>query len=277
MLSRANVIGLIAGFGLVLAVGAAQAAAEREEGKLLTATKVLEELQATRDQYIPDRLLERAYGIAVVPDVAKVAFWGGGRYGKGVLVVRDQNGNFSSPIFIRLAGGSFGLQVGVQSADIVLVFTTKAGIEGITDGKMTLGGDASVAAGPVGRAASAGTDANFTAEVYSYSRARGLFAGVALDGTALTIDKGSNARFYNKYDAPVADIISGTLKTSSPASETFLATISKSTSVRAATTTPAAPAPAAPATPDPSAPPPASSSGATTFPMEDQSPGEDPK
>lgn len=276
MLSRANVIGLLAALILPLAVTSARAAAEREEGKLLTATQVLEELQKTKDQSIPDRLLQRAYGIAVVPDVPKIAFFAGGRYGKGVLVVRGKDGNFSSPVFIRLAGGSFGFQAGVQEADIVLVFTTKAGIEGITGGKMTLGADASVAAGPVGRAASAGTDQNFAAEVYSYSRARGLFAGIALDGTSLSIDRGSNERFYNKNDAPAADIIAGTINRSdAPSVQRFLAAIGRSTSTGASTT----PAPSSPdgSTPQPTPAPAPTSSGATTFPMEDPTPGQEPK
>ena len=275
MLSRANVIGLLAALILPLTFTSARAAAEREEGKLLTATQVLEELQKTRDQAIPDRLLERAYGIAVVPDVPKIAFIAGGRYGKGVLVVRGKDGNFSSPVFIRLGGGSIGLQWGVQEADIVLVFTTKAGIEGITGGKMTLGADASVAAGPVGRAASAGTDQNFAAEVYSYSRARGLFAGIALDGTSLSIDRGSNERFYNKHDAPAADIIAGTITRNDAPVQRFLAAIGRSTATAgtSATTSPASPDSGSPQP----TPPPASSSGATTFPMEDPTPGQEPK
>jgi lipid-binding SYLF domain-containing protein len=275
MLSRANVLNWVAGFTLALASAQAPAAAEREQGKLLTATQVLEELQATKDQAIPDRLLERAYGIAIVPDVAKVAFWGGGRYGKGVLAVRDKNGHFTSPVFIRLAGGSFGAQFGVQSTDIVLVFTTRAGIEGITDGKLTLGGDASVAAGPVGRQASAGTDANFAAEVYSYSRAKGLFIGVALDGTAITIDRGANAAFYGKRDASASDIINGTLRSNDEASRRFLASISKSTSPSSGAATSNSEAPAgntAPSTPAPS-----SSSDVRTYPMEDPAPGQEPK
>ena len=160
----------------------------REEGRLLTASEVLEELRNARDQSIPDRLLERAYGIAVIPDLTKVAFFAGGRHGHGVLVVRDSKGRFSNPSFISMTGGSFGWQWGVQNADIVLVFTTPKGVEGITGGKLTLGADASVAAGPVGRTASAATDQNFKAEVYSYSRTRGAFAGLALDGTVISID-----------------------------------------------------------------------------------------
>src|SRR6202007_1729226 len=116
---------------------------------------------------------------------------------------------FSSPVFITMTGGSFGWQWGVQSTDIVLVFTSPKGIEGISGGKVTLGADASVAAGPVGRQASAATDTSFKAEVYSYSRNRGVFAGVSLDGTAITIDDDANEDFYHKPGVASADIISG--------------------------------------------------------------------
>ncbi len=116
-------------------------------------------------------------------------------------------------MFITLAGGSFGWQIGVQSTDLVLVFTTRSGVEGITDGKLTLGADASVAAGPVGRTASAATDATFTgAEIYSYSRSSGIFAGVALDGTAISIDKKANADFYGERRVGASDIISGSVR-----------------------------------------------------------------
>src|SRR5579883_3413719 len=148
--------------GLVLAFTAIAAHAQaREEGRLLLATQVLNDIRDSRDQGIPDRLLERAYGIAVIPDLTKVAFFAGGRHGRGVLVVRDGKGRFSAPVFISMTGGSFGWQWGVQSTDIVLVFTTRKGVQGIAGGKVTLGADASVAAGPVGRTASAATDANF--------------------------------------------------------------------------------------------------------------------
>lgn len=278
MISRAHFISLLAGTTLAFLAMPSQAAG-REEARILTATQVLEELRASRDQFIPDRLLERAYGIAVVPDVAKVAFVAGGRRGKGVFVVRDKDGRFTSPVFISLTGGSFGWQAGVQESDIVLVFTTRAGIEGITDGKLTLGGDASVAAGPVGRQASASTDANFAAEVYSYSRARGLFAGIALDGTALTIDQRANANFYHKAGASASDIINGTLTNNDPPTQHFLAAIAASTapaskSAASGAAAPATPAePAAPATP--AAPPP--SGAAQSYPMEDPQPGQEPK
>jgi lipid-binding SYLF domain-containing protein len=189
-----------------------------------------------------------------------------------VLVVRDKAGKFTNPIFVRIGGGSFGWQAGVQSTDIVLVFTTRAGIEGITDGKMTLGADASVAAGPVGRQATAATDASFSAEVYSYSRARGLFAGVALDGSALTINARGNAAFYRKRGVTASDIINGAVSTDAEGARRFLTAINTSTS---GSQTAAAPAGTTPGT-ETTAPPPASGE-ARTFPMEDQAPGEEPK
>src|ERR1044072_3988465 len=156
-------------------------ASAREEARLIEASGVLEELRGQRDTLIPDRLMSRAYGIAVIPNVVKVAVGVGGRRGSGALVVRDANGRFSNPIMVSITGGHVGWKNGVQSTDIVLVFPTRKSTEGIPDGKLALGGDASVAAGPVGRSASAATDQNFTAEVYSYSRNRGLFAGVSLE------------------------------------------------------------------------------------------------
>jgi lipid-binding SYLF domain-containing protein len=258
--------------GIAFTTSATQLHAQaREEGHLLMATQVLEELSATPDTFIPDRLLERAYGIAVVPDVTKVAFIAGGRRGTGVLVVRDKNGRFSNPVFIALTGGSFGWQAGVQSTDIVLVFTTRTGIEGITGGKVTLGADASVAAGPVGRQASVATDSNFSAEVYSYSRNRVLFAGIALDGSVLSIDRGANALFYKKPGATASEIINGEVTTNDNTAQRFLAAILTSTGGN--TTAAAAPVVGT------SAPPPAAapSSDVKTFPMADPQPGKDPK
>jgi len=282
MRTRVSLLSLITCVALSLGATAAHAQA-REQGKLLVAAQVLDELRATRDQFIPDRLLERAYGIAVVPDVTKVAFVAGGRRGKGVLVVRDKDGRFTNPIFITITGGSFGWQAGVQSTDIVLVFTTREGIEGITDGKMTLGADASVAAGPVGRQASAATDASFTAEVYSYSRNRGLFAGVALDGSALTIDKGANREFYDKQSVTATDIINGTVHSDSESARKFLAAVNSSTGTRTQAQAPASPTPPRSesglpnSNPAPASSPAPQSGGAQTFPMEDPQPGQEPR
>jgi lipid-binding SYLF domain-containing protein len=273
MRNRVAFISLLA--GIALTVSAMQVHAQaREEGQLLMATQILEELSATPDTFIPERLLDRAYAIAVVPDVTKVAFIAGGRRGSGAMVVRDKNGHFSSPVFVALTGGSFGWQAGVQSTDVVLVFTTRTGVEGITGGKVTLGADASVAAGPVGRQASIATDSNFTAEVYSYSRNRGLFAGIALDGSVLSIDRGANAEFYKKPGVTASEIMDGEVKTTDSAAQRFLAAISTSTGGN----TSAASAPMAgaspPPPPAPSAPP---AGGAQTYPMADPQPGTEPK
>jgi lipid-binding SYLF domain-containing protein len=247
------------------------------------ATEVLDEVRAQRDSAIPDRLLDRAYGIVVVPSVTKLAFIGGGRWGKGAMVVRDKDGHFTSPIFVTLAGASVGWQWGGTSTDIVLVFTTKAGIEGITGGKLTLGADAAVAAGPVGRSASAATDQNFAAEVYSYSRSRGLFAGVALDGTSISVDSKANGNFYRKNGVLASEIINGSVSSTDETSRRFLAAVTTSTSGSAATgvshTASAAPSSTSDSSSSGSATPagPQSSGGARTFPMEDQKPGQDPK
>ena len=251
-------------------------ASAREEARLIEASGVLEELRTQRDTLIPDRLMARAYGIAVIPNVVKVAVGVGGRRGSGALVVRDANGRFSNPIMVSITGGNVGWQIGVQSTDIVLVFTTRKSIEGITDGKLTLGGDASVAAGPVGRAASAATDQNFTAEVYSYSRNRGLFAGISIDGSVIAIDTKSNSKLYGK-SAPATEIIAGRITTDAEAAKRFERAIVASTG-----TSPPAAAPhsAATTTPDSAAEPATASetppSGAQTFPMEDAQPGAEP-
>ena len=263
----------IAATALVLPAPAA--AQGRGEARVIIATQVMEELRAQRDQYIPDLLLERAFGIAIVPEVKKGAFGLGFRGGKGVLLVRDKQGRFSNPVFITLAGGSFGWQIGVQSTDLVLVFTTRSGVEGITDGKLTLGADASVAAGPVGRSASAATDVTFTgAEIYSYSRSSGVFAGVALDGTVISIDKKSNADFYDQRRVGASDIVAGSVTKDSESVRRLLAAVTPGAAARASTPAAQASAPASPSAPATTAP--AAGGEARTFPMEDAAPGQEP-
>jgi lipid-binding SYLF domain-containing protein len=282
MRSRTKLLTALA--AVVLAMGTTGAWAQaREEGRLLLASQVLEELRTSRDQYIPDRLLERAYAIAVVPDMTKIAFFAGGRRGHGVLVVRDKDGRFTSPTFITMTGGSFGWQWGVQSTDIMLVFTTRKGVEGITGGKFTLGADASVAAGPIGRQASASTDTSFKAEVYSYSRSSGVFAGLSLDGTALTIDDDANQLFYGKPDILASDIISGKVRSTDESARRFMAAVNSGTGAAPApssTTTASAPVPASTNGVQSDAPAPlrpAPPTGAQSFPMEDPNPGKEPR
>jgi lipid-binding SYLF domain-containing protein len=274
---RTTVFSALAGLALAVGVTAAHAQA-REEGRLLLASQVLEELQSSRDQMIPDRLLERAYGVAIIPDMTKIAFFAGGRRGDGVLVYRDKDGRFTNPIFITMTGGSFGWQWGVQKTDIVLVFTSQKGIEGIAGGKVTLGGNASVAAGPIGRESSVATDMSFKAEVYSYSRSRGVFAGLAIDGTVISIDDDENEVFYRKQGVTASDIASGAVTTTDDSARRFLAAVTKSTHGEAAplpSTASAAPNPSQPTAPaQPS--PLSSSTGAQSFPLEDSHPGQEP-
>jgi len=273
---RNRISGQLAGFLTAIALlfsSVAVHAQGREEARLLTASQVLNETLGSPDQFVPTRLLERAYGIAVIPDVTKIAFFFGGRRGNGVLVARDPSGHFSDPVFVNLTGGSIGFQWGVQSTDVILVFTTKRSIDRIASGQLTLGADASVAAGPVGRAASAGTDPTLSAEVYSYSRNRGLFIGIALDGSGLTIDNDADARFYDKGVVSAYDIINGTVRSNSDIAKRFLDSVARSTGAGAP-----APAPAPVNAPPPPAPAPApASGGAQTFPMSDPKPGQEPQ
>lgn len=254
-------------------------AASRQEALLITASKVIDELRQTPDQNIPNWLLDRAYAVAVVPNVVKVGLILGGRRGSGALLVRREDGSWSNPIFVNLTGGSFGFQWGVQSTDVVLVFTSRAGIEGITGGKVTLGADASVAAGPVGRQTAVATDIGLTAQVYSYSRNKGLFIGVALDGSAITIDNSANEFFYSKNDIYPSDIIAAP-STDDPSARQFVAAIHSSSS---ASHLPATPAPTSPPPPPAASTQPATTTptreqpgSLTTYPMEDSSPGAEP-
>ncbi len=171
-------------------------AASREEKRVGDAADVLDQLLRIPEKTVPPALLSRAYAVAVIPNVVKAAFGLGARRGKGIIVIRQDDNSWSNPAFIKLTGGSVGWQAGVQSTDIILVFKTRKGVDGIENGRLTLGADASVAAGPLGRQTSLATDIEFKAEVYSYSRNRGLFAGIALEGAGVTMDRKANAAFY---------------------------------------------------------------------------------
>jgi lipid-binding SYLF domain-containing protein len=184
------------------------AAANKETARVEEAIGVLNEISSIPEKTIPPWLLKDAYGVAIIPHVIKAGFIVGGRYGWGVLSVQ-RNGKWSAPIFVSLTGGSVGYQAGVQATDVVLVFKDSDSISKITTGKFTLGADASVAAGPVGRSASGGTEANLKSGVYSYSRSRGLFAGVALEGSVIEVDYDAGASFYGMPDVTPDMIFSG--------------------------------------------------------------------
>lgn len=190
---------------LALALLLPAMAAHAEDPPLVrahNAVRVLAEIMQAPDKAIPQDLLRDAKAIAVIPDMVKAGFIFGGRRGEGLISVKTADGTWSNPSFITMTGGSVGFQVGVSSTDVVLVFRTQRGVDSIVDGKFTLGADAAAAAGPVGRNASASTDGQFKAEIYSYSRSRGLFAGVALDGSALRIDYDANAAVYGAGITP---------------------------------------------------------------------------
>ena len=181
---------------LAILFSAASLAATKEEKRVADAADVIDQLSRIPERSIPSSLLSRAYAVAVIPNVMRAAVGVGARHGRGILVVRQDDNSWSNPAFVSLTGGSFGWQIGADSTDIILVFKTRKGVDGIANGKLTLGATASVAAGPVGRHTEVATDIVFRAEVYSYSRSRGLFAGVALEGAGVTMDRKANAAFY---------------------------------------------------------------------------------
>ena len=176
-----------------------------ESARAEKAGAVLAEIMAAPDQDIPEALLKRAVGIAVIPHVVKGAFGIGGRYGKGVVAQRNADGGWGTPLFIEIGGGSFGLQLGVEATDMIMVFTNSEGIKPLLKGNLKLGADASATAGPVGRKAEVGTDILLKSAIYSYSRSKGLFAGVALDGAVLQLDDDANQSVYGK-ESVAADV-----------------------------------------------------------------------
>ncbi|NLG58546.1 MAG: lipid-binding SYLF domain-containing protein [Gammaproteobacteria bacterium] len=185
-----------------LAAAATAVAGPREDARARNAVRVLEEIQEIPESAIPNKLLDEARAIVVVPDTVKAGLVIGGRRGHGVMSVKTPDGTWSAPAFLRLTGGSIGLQAGVQSADVVMVFRNDRSLDSIVNGKLTLGADVGVAAGPLGRHAATATDGQLQAEIWSWSRARGLFAGVALDGAVLSIDDAANQAVYGPGTTP---------------------------------------------------------------------------
>jgi lipid-binding SYLF domain-containing protein len=177
-------------------------AGPQEDQRARNAVRVLAEIQEIPEQGIPDKLLDEGRAVIVIPDTIKAGLVIGGRRGHGLMSVRMPNGAWSSPVFVKLTGGSIGFQAGVQSSDVVLVFRNDRSLDNLVNGKFTLGADAGVAAGPVGRNAAAATDGQLKAEIWSWSRARGLFAGVALDGAVLQIDDAANLDAYGSNTTP---------------------------------------------------------------------------
>lgn len=185
---------------------------------------VLDEIMSTPDKAIPDKIMTDSKCIAVIPSMIKIAVGFGGNHGKGVATCRTPNG-WSAPAPITITGGSWGLQLGGQAVDLVMVVTNEKGMQQLLSSKFKLGGDASAAAGPVGRTADADTDWKMKAEVLTYSRARGLFAGIDLNGSAITQDKDETRILYGKM-VDFADLLDGKIAPPKEG-EPFLAAVRK--------------------------------------------------
>ena len=170
--------------------------AEDEIKRLTNAATVLDEIMGAADKAVPRSVMEKAEGIAVFPSLIKAGLGIGGQRGHGVLSVRNKNGGWSNPAFLTITGGSIGAQFGVQAIDLVLVINNQRGLEQLVKNQFKIGADAGVAAGPVGREASASTDIQLRAQILSDSRSRGLFAGVTLNGSTINQDRDANERFY---------------------------------------------------------------------------------
>jgi lipid-binding SYLF domain-containing protein len=194
---------------LLVGAWATAALAKNEVRTVRDSAEVLQQIMKIPEKGIPPVLLRDAHAVAIIPGVIKGAFIVGGRHGTGVVLVRKENGDWSDPVFISITSGSVGWQVGGTSTDLVLVFKSQKGVEGLLKGKFTLGADAAVAAGPVGRNAEAATDVTLKSEILSYSRSRGLFAGIALDGAALLVDDDGDAAYYGKKTLSAPEIVAG--------------------------------------------------------------------
>lgn len=184
--------------------------------------KVLDEIMAVKDKAIPDKVMKNAKCVAVIPSMIKIAVGFGGNHGKGVATCRTEHG-WSAPAPITITGGSWGLQLGGQAVDLVMIVQNEEGMNHLLSSKFKLGADASAAAGPVGRDAAADTDIKMKAEVLTYSRARGLFAGIDLSGAAVTQDKDETHLLYGKF-VPFSDILNGKVEPPA-ASQPFLAAV----------------------------------------------------
>jgi lipid-binding SYLF domain-containing protein len=182
---------------MMTCTGFASSSREDLQARVDEAQAVLKQIMDASDRSIPMNILEQATCVGIVPGMVKGAFIFGGQYGQGVVTCRTGHG-WSAPVFIRMAGGSFGFQIGGQSTDLVLVAVNDRGFQDLLKSKFKIGGDASAAAGPVGRSGQAATDWKMNAELLSYSRSKGLFAGIDLDGTSVSQNKEDTMRYYGQ-------------------------------------------------------------------------------
>ncbi len=207
-----------------LSVPALAADKEKLEGRLADAQSVLDEIMATPDKSVPTQILSGANCVVVIPAFKKGAFVVGAQYGQGVATCRTGHG-WSAPVFVQLTGGSFGFQIGGQSTDLVLVAMNRGGLQHMLQNKFKIGGDAAASAGPVGRNAQAGTDWKLNAEFLTYSRSKGLFAGIDLDGTVMSQNQDDTRTFYGTAQ-PFKTILGGNIGTPEDA-RPFVGTVAK--------------------------------------------------
>lgn len=220
---------IVVGSCLLLMAGMAWSKDDKDESdiakRLDAATNVLNEIMGVPDKAIPDRVMRDAKCIAVVPSMVKIAVGFGGSHGKGVATCRTASGAWSAPAPITITGGSWGLQLGGQAVDLVMVVMNDQGMQHLLSSKFKLGADASAAAGPVGRDAGADTDWKMKSEVLTYSRARGIFAGIDLNGSAITQDKDETRLLYGSF-RPFSEILSGKVRPRKD-SEAFLDAVTR--------------------------------------------------
>ena len=209
---------------IAAALPAAAADKEKLDGRLADAQSVLDEIMATPDKSVPSQILSGANCVTVIPAFKKGAFVIGAQYGQGVATCRTGRG-WSAPVFVQLTGGSFGFQIGGQSTDLVLVSMNRGGLQHMLQNKFKIGGDAAAAAGPVGRNAQAGTDWKLNAEFLTYSRSKGLFAGIDLDGTVMSQNQDDTRTFYGTA-TPFKTILEGNVPTP-PDAQPFVGTVAK--------------------------------------------------
>ncbi len=220
------------GMCLIITLGLPAVAQDKEQDRVENAGKVIQEILAAPDR-IPQSVLDKADCVVVLPSVLKFAIGIGGSYGRGVMTCRGGktfHGHWGAPTMMALEGGSFGLQLGGQATDFVLLLMNSRAASSILASKVKLGGDVSAAAGPVGRNASAETDVTMRAEILSYSRARGLFAGISLAGSTLRADNGANKNLYGK-DISASSIVFSHAVPPPPSAQTLISTLQKASPV----------------------------------------------
>ena len=198
-------------------------AQDKQEDKIVAATEVLQDFSKMKES-IPAELLKVTQGIIIVPKLINAGFVIAGKRGKGIAMAKLEDGTWSNPVFVTLTGGSVGFQAGVQSVDLVLIFKSRETLQNIGKGSFTLGGDISATAGPVGRNSTASTDIKLEAEVYSYSRSKGLFAGISIAGSSIAVDAKANESFYgNEEDSKT--LFSNSTMNDSPSVEKMKSTL----------------------------------------------------